>query len=361
MTSFSKKDPEVDELLARAWAKHPNLMPELDFLNSVFSFMNRRSTYLAESGSSKKVLQLVNKYIDEAKEQKIQEAEARKKKDQESELENPKKTKEQEHQAPKTTTVTPTATKTKNSDTTKQGHASSTTAATQTTTTQPNSATEKTVGSSESTSTSSSSSTENKDENKDENKEEKKEQTKEEKDKNLKPPINNGAVLDNYIWTQTLGDLEVRTFIPPNAKSKDLDIITEKRRLIIGVKGKPPLINGELHDDIVPRETSWTIDHESGRADKTLTLALKKKNNVRLWCRLLVGEPEIDTSKIAPETANLHELDPETQQQVEKLMVEQRQKMMGIPTQQELEHQKIIDGLRKQFPETDFSQTKFTT
>jgi len=41
------------------------------------------------------------------------------------------------------------------------------------------------------------------------------------------------------------------------------------------------------------------------------------------------------------------------------MMTEQRQKMMGIPTQKEIEQQQMVEKLKKQFPNMDFSQTKF--
>jgi len=90
--SASHKKLEIDELLGKVWSAQSNILPELDFLHSVFSFLNRRSVYLAESGNSKKVLQLVNKYIDEAKDMKIQkEREQEKEKEQEKKLEQTNK------------------------------------------------------------------------------------------------------------------------------------------------------------------------------------------------------------------------------------------------------------------------------
>jgi len=175
----------------------------------------------------------------------------------------------------------------------------------------------------------------------------------------LQAPVSNGGVTDNYVWTQTLHDVDVRISIPINLKGKDLKVEIGKRKLLAGIKGKPPIINGELHDAVVADDCSWTLDEEHGKKNKTLTLSLKKENGMSWWRRVIVGDLEIDTSKIEPENSQLQDLDPETRQTVEKMMTEQRQKMMGIPTQKELEQQQMVEKLKKQFPNMDFSQTKF--
>jgi len=334
--SASLKNPEIDELLGKVWSKHANILPELDFLNSVFSFFNRRTAYLGEPGNAKKVVQLVNKFIDEAKELKLKKEQERerekqleKERQQEQETKQKEKEKEKENQ-PQQTTQTETDKYTENKI---ENNQTSSTA----TNTNEN-------ASSTSTQTS--------------NTEEKK--TDAEKDKsNLKDPINNGGITDKYAWTQSLHELDIRIPIPEKFKGKDLKVEIEKRKLYVGIKGKPPIVNGELHDAVLAEECSWTLDREIGRSDKVLIVTMKKENGMTWWKRAMIGDPEIDTSKIEPESSNLQDLDPETKQTVEKMMLEQRQKMMGIPTQKEIEHQQMMAKLKEQFPGMDFSQTKF--
>lgn len=54
---------------------------------------------------------------------------------------------------------------------------------------------------------------------------------------------------------------------------------------------------------------------------KEVVLSLQKENGMEWWKCVLVGDPEIDTTKVNPESSKLGDLDPETRQTVEKMMV----------------------------------------
>ncbi|ETO17260.1 bromodomain-containing protein [Reticulomyxa filosa] len=126
--STTKKIPEIDQLLGQVWSKYNSILPEIDFLNcgmtivlfilqvaltNLFSFFNRRTTYLAETGNAKKVLQLVNRYIDEAKQQKLErekerDREAQKEKDYNEKALSKKKDEAKTEEAHAATASTPT-------------------------------------------------------------------------------------------------------------------------------------------------------------------------------------------------------------------------------------------------------------
>ena len=157
------------------------------------------------------------------------------------------------------------------------------------------------------------------------------------------------------MWIQTLSDLNVTVPVPPGSKTKMLHVEITNKRLKVGVKGQPPIIDGELHKRVIVDDCFWTL--EDG---KEVSISLQKDNKMEWWKCVVAGDPEINTQKVQPENSKLGDLDAETRQTVEKMMFDQRQKAQGLPSSEELQKQEMLKKFMSSHPEMDFSKAKFS-
>ncbi|KAF8453139.1 CS domain-containing protein [Terfezia claveryi] len=158
-----------------------------------------------------------------------------------------------------------------------------------------------------------------------------------------------------YKWRQTIGDVDISVPVPKGTRARDLVVDIKKLRLKVGVKGKEPIIDGDLPKAIQVDESTWTLEDQ-----QSVELHLEKVNKMEWWAHIVTNAPKIDVTKIQPENSKLSDLDGETRGMVEKMMYDQRMKEMGKPTSDEQKKLDMFENFKKMHPEMDFSKVQMS-
>ncbi len=191
--------------------------------------------------------------------------------------------------------------------------------------------------------------------------EDKKEDEDEDKVKegHVLPNKEKGQTLDKYSWGQMdIKEITINVPLPKEIRAKDMDITWDEKKIKVAIKGKEPIIQGELFGTIDSESLIWTIDDDN--KGKNLVITFEKREQT-WWESIIKGDKiKVDTGKISPEASSLSDIkDPELKAQVEKMMFDTRQKQMGKPTSDILQKCPQIEDFMKAHPEMDFSHAKF--
>jgi hypothetical protein len=170
------------------------------------------------------------------------------------------------------------------------------------------------------------------------------------------PPVGNGGSVDGkYTWTQLLAEVNLTIAVPENTRGRDLNISIAKKHLKVGLRAQPGrwIIDAPLVKPVIIDDSFWTV--EDGNR---LVINLQKLNQMEWWDGVCEGDPKIDVRAIQPESSSLGDLDGDTRKTVEKMMYDQRQKAMGLPSSEEEQKLSMLDKFKQQHPELDFSNAK---
>lgn len=66
-----------------------------------------------------------------------------------------------------------------------------------------------------------------------------------------------------YTWRQQLGDVDIDVPVPKGTRGRDLTVIIQKKKLSVGLKGKEPIMSGELCKDIKVDDSTWTLGNST--------------------------------------------------------------------------------------------------
>ncbi|CAD2102064.1 nuclear movement protein, putative [Plasmodium vinckei lentum] len=164
------------------------------------------------------------------------------------------------------------------------------------------------------------------------------------------PPKGNGGKTEKYTWTQTLGTVDMYIDVEEFIKTKDLKIDITFKKLCIKVKNNI-YIEGEFYKHIKPEDSIWTLED-----NRIIHISIEKLNTMEWWATVIKGDSEIDVKKIVPENSRMEDLDSETRSVVEKMLYDQKQKALNLPTSEEQKKFEIFEKFKQMHPEMDFSK-----
>ncbi|XP_060917479.1 nudC domain-containing protein 3 [Labrus mixtus] len=155
------------------------------------------------------------------------------------------------------------------------------------------------------------------------------------------PDSYNGAVRENYSWSQDYTDVEIRVFVPKSVvKGRQVSVSLQPGSMRVCVREgaeERPLMEGEFTHKINTENSLWSL--EPGNC---VVLSLSKTSEV-WWNAVLKGEKEIDINQINRERS-MATVDEEEHAVLDRLTFDYNQKLQGKPQSHEM---KVHDMLKK--------------
>ncbi|XP_006166080.1 nudC domain-containing protein 3 isoform X2 [Tupaia chinensis] len=150
------------------------------------------------------------------------------------------------------------------------------------------------------------------------------------------PDSYNGAVRENYTWSQDYTDLEVRVPVPKHVvKGKQVSVALSSGSIRVAMleeNGERVLMEGKLTHKINTESSLWSLE-----PGKCVLVNLSKVGEY-WWSAILEGEEPIDIDKIHKERS-MATVDEEEQAVLDRLTFDYHQKLQGKPQSHELTRQ----------------------
>ncbi|NWS63989.1 NUDC3 protein, partial [Chunga burmeisteri] len=155
------------------------------------------------------------------------------------------------------------------------------------------------------------------------------------------PDSYNGAVRENYAWSQDYSDLEIKVPVPKHiVKGKQVSVDISSGAIRVAVlegSSQRVLMEGKLIHKINTESSLWSLE-----PGKCVLISLNKGDEY-WWNAILEGEEQIDIDKINKERS-MATVDEEEHAVLDRLTFDYHQKLQGKPQSHEL---KVHEMLKK--------------
>ena len=99
--------------------------------------------------------------------------------------------------------------------------------------------------------------------------------------------------------------------------------------------------NFEVGEGVKTGESIWTLNVSDNQSSCQVVITLDKTRST-WWKHVIDGHPEIDTTKV-DSSSKIGDYDESTQGAIRKILHDQRQKSLGLPTSDELAQQELLE------------------
>ncbi|XP_074837748.1 nudC domain-containing protein 3 isoform X2 [Carettochelys insculpta] len=155
------------------------------------------------------------------------------------------------------------------------------------------------------------------------------------------PDSYNGAVRENYAWSQDYSDLEIKVPVPKHVvKGRQVSVDLSSSSIRVAVQegsSQRVLMEGTLTHKINTESSLWSLE-----PGKCILINLNKVGEY-WWSAILEGEEQIDIDKINKERS-MATVDEEEHAVLDRLTFDYHQKLQGKPQSHEL---KVHEMLKK--------------